>query len=64
MYVCMYLFMADSLSLIFLNDISTFVDYLVPKPSLEKNSADTILLIAVEIRKFMPFLGVLHRQWM
>ena len=37
------------------NGISIFVDYLMPKQSLYKNSSGTIFPIAVEIRRFIPF---------
>ena len=37
------------------NRISTFVGYLMPKPSFSKNSSDTILPIAWRITGFVPF---------
>ena len=46
------------------NGLSTFVGYLMPKPSLEKNSGGTIWLIAGKIRRFITFPRVFVRKWM
>ena len=39
----------------FVNGISTFVGYLMPEPSLQKDSSGTILPKPARIKKFIPF---------
>ena len=41
----------------FFNGILTFVGYLMPKPSFEKNSRDAIHPIDGRIRGLIPFLN-------
>ena len=44
------------------NGISTFVGYLMPKPSFEKNSSVTIQPIAGRIRGLIPFPRVFAQK--
>ena len=37
------------------NDISTFKDYLIPKPSLDNSNNDSVQPIAKGINGFIPF---------
>ena len=47
----------------FFNGISSFMGYLMPKPSL-LNKSDAIQLIETGIREFIPFLRVLVQKWL
>ena len=47
------------LRLFYFNSISTFMGYLMPKPSLEKNSSGAIQPIGRGIRGFISFPRVL-----
>ena len=57
-----YKYMWFSLVTLF-NCISTFMNYLMPKPSLFKNSSGTIWSKAGGDKGFMPFLRVLVWKW-
>ena len=44
------------------NGMSTMVGYQTPKPSLEKNSSDSMSPITARIRRLIPFLRILIRK--
>ena len=45
------------------NGISTFIDYLMPKPSFKKNSSGTIQPIVGRIRRFILSPRLFVRKW-